>query len=157
MEGYKLISLLKFYKKENIEVEIGVNLKGSLFIRGNIVKLRRVFRKYIILQDKSNAQIKIFFEDIIPYTIIPVNFIPESEKNKKNKKERNIIPPKLRFEVFRRDKFVCQYCGACGPNVILEVDHVIPVSRGGTDDIDNLKTACFDCNRGKGDTVKEIK
>ena len=38
-------------------------------------------------------------------------------------------------------------------DVELEVDHVIPISRGGTDDISNLKTACFKCNRGKGDSI----
>ena len=154
MEGYKLKSLLKFYKKKNVEVEIGVNLKDGFFIRGNIIKLKRIFRKYIVLQDKNNVQIKIFLEDIIPSTIIPVNFLQNEEKNKKIKKNKHVIPPKLRFDVFRRDKFVCQYCGACGPNVELEIDHEIPVSRGGTDDIKNLKTACFDCNRGKGDIVK---
>ena len=153
VEGYKLISLLKFYKKKNIEVEILVNLKEGLLLRGNIVKLRRIFRRYLILQDKNNILIKVFLDDIIPSSVIPIGFIPESKKNNKNKKERNNISSKLRFEVFRRDKFVCQYCGACGPNVELEIDHIIPVSRGGTDDKDNLKTACFDCNRGKGDKV----
>lgn len=153
MEGYKLISLLKFYNKKNIVIEMGVNLKGGKFIRGRIIRLKRFFRRYIILQNDGDTQIKIFIEDIIPSTIIPVDFLQDKEKNKKNKKSRSPISPKLRFDVLRRDKYVCQYCGACGPDVELEVDHVIPVSRGGTDDIDNLKTTCFDCNRGKGDIV----
>lgn len=58
--------------------------------------------------------------------------------------------PKIRFEVFKRDGFTCQYCGRKTPDVVLEADHIIPVSEGGTDDIENLVTACFDCNRGKG-------
>ena len=57
------------------------------------------------------------------------------------------IPKSVRFEVFKRDKFKCQYCGDEAPNVILEIDHVIPVSRGGTNDIFNLVTSCRDCNR----------
>ena len=97
---------------------------------------------------------KIFFDDIIEDSIIPLDFIKEdSEKKEKNKISRSVISPKLRFDVLRRDKFVCQYCGACGPDVELEVDHIIPVSRGGSDDISNLKTACINCNRGKGDRV----
>ena len=60
------------------------------------------------------------------------------------------VSKKTRFEVFKRDAFCCQYCGASPPNVILEVDHVIPVSGGGSNDELNLITACFDCNRGKG-------
>lgn len=67
---------------------------------------------------------------------------------------RKPIPKTIRFEVFKRDKFTCQYCGASAPDVILEVDHIKPVSKGGTNDILNLVTACRDCNRGKTD--KEI-
>lgn len=54
-----------------------------------------------------------------------------------------------RFEVFARDGFACQYCGRRPPEVVLEVDHVHPRSCGGTDEILNLVTSCFDCNRGK--------
>lgn len=56
-----------------------------------------------------------------------------------------------RFNVFKRDGFRCMYCGKTPPGVILEVDHIIPKSKGGTDDMGNLVTSCFDCNRGKGD------
>ncbi|MBT9166735.1 MAG: hypothetical protein DDT19_00059 [Syntrophomonadaceae bacterium] len=59
------------------------------------------------------------------------------------------ISKKLRFEVFKRDGFQCAYCGKCPPEIMLEIDHVEPKSQGGTDDINNLITACFDCNRGK--------
>lgn len=55
----------------------------------------------------------------------------------------------LRFEVFKRDGFQCAYCGQVPPNVILELDHINPKSEGGGDDINNLLTSCFDCNRGK--------
>ena len=55
----------------------------------------------------------------------------------------------LRFEVFKRDGFRCAYCGRTPPQVILEVDHIDPHSLGGSDDINNLITSCFDCNRGK--------
>lgn len=54
---------------------------------------------------------------------------------------------KLRASIFERDQFTCQYCGAAGGK--LECDHVFPVSRGGSHDPENLKTACFSCNRSK--------
>lgn len=57
--------------------------------------------------------------------------------------------PKQRFEILRRDKFRCQYCGACGSEVQLHVDHVVPVVEGGANTIDNLRTACSTCNLGK--------
>ena len=56
---------------------------------------------------------------------------------------------RVRFEVFKRDRFTCSYCGKSPPNVLLEVDHVIPRAAGGSDDIENLTTSCQDCNRGK--------
>ena len=68
--------------------------------------------------------------------------------------ERKGLSQKTRFEVFKRDKFTCQYCGRSAPEVILEVDHVKPVAKGGTNDIMNLVTACWECNHGKG--AKEL-
>ncbi len=53
----------------------------------------------------------------------------------------------LRQTVFQRDDFTCAYCGVRGGR--LECDHVIPISRGGTNEVDNLVTACCDCNRSK--------
>lgn len=64
--------------------------------------------------------------------------------------KRKPLSKKTRFEVFKRDNFTCQYCSAKSPNVVLEVDHLLPVCKKGTNHIDNLITACFDCNRGKG-------
>ena len=55
----------------------------------------------------------------------------------------------LRFEILRRDRHRCTYCGAQAPNAKLHVDHVIPESLGGSDQPSNLTTACEDCNSGK--------
>lgn len=59
------------------------------------------------------------------------------------------MKPSLRFSIFKRDQFLCQYCGRTPPAVVLEVDHVHPKSKGGTDEENNLVTSCFECNRGK--------
>lgn len=63
------------------------------------------------------------------------------------------IGKKLRFEVFERDNFTCQYCGRSAPDTVLHVDHIRPVSQGGGDDIANLITSCMACNLGKSDHV----
>lgn len=63
--------------------------------------------------------------------------------------KRQAIGNKVRFEVFRRDSFKCQYCGKSAPDVILNVDHINPASKGGTNDMFNLITSCFECNQGK--------
>lgn len=65
--------------------------------------------------------------------------------------KRKNLSKRIRFEVFKRDKFTCQYCGKSAPDVVLEVDHIKPVSKGGTNEMINLVTSCFDCNRGKSD------
>lgn len=62
------------------------------------------------------------------------------------------VSKRTRFEVLRRDNYTCRYCGASAPDVELTVDHVVPVALGGTDNPDNLVTACRDCNAGKAST-----
>lgn len=61
------------------------------------------------------------------------------------------VSTRTRFEVFKRDGFTCQYCGRHRDEdgVKLHIDHVIPVKEGGGDEIENLVTACQDCNLGK--------
>ena len=68
----------------------------------------------------------------------------------KSRITKTILSNKLRFAVLKRDNFTCQYCGRKPPEVILEVDHIIPISEGGETSLDNLITSCRQCNRGKG-------
>jgi hypothetical protein len=72
---------------------------------------------------------------------------------KDQKDKRDSISKRMRFEVFKRDSFKCQYCGKKAPDVILEVDHIEPVSKGGKTDMLNLVTACYSCNRGKSNVA----
>jgi len=58
-----------------------------------------------------------------------------------------------RKNVFRRDRYTCQYCGARG--VELTLDHVTPRSRGGRTTWENLVTACKACNTKKGNRTPE--
>jgi hypothetical protein len=63
---------------------------------------------------------------------------------------RRNISKRLRFEVLARDGFRCQYCGLGSNATGLHIDHVIAVANGGSNERDNLITACIDCNLGKG-------
>lgn len=63
---------------------------------------------------------------------------------------RKPLSKKTRYEVFKRDKFTCQYCGSKAPDVELQVDHIDPVSKGGSNELLNLVTSCRECNSGKG-------
>ena len=71
------------------------------------------------------------------------------EKNKKNKKVRDPIESRLRHEVFKRDDYRCLECGKTKTETTLHVDHIIPVSQGGTDELENLQTLCQACNLAK--------
>lgn len=64
--------------------------------------------------------------------------------------DREQISKKLRFKVLRRCGFKCRYCGCPSTEVRLDVDHIVPVSRGGTNAESNLTASCRDCNIGKG-------
>ncbi len=63
------------------------------------------------------------------------------------------ISPRTRVEIFARDGYRCRYCGWGPPDVELVLDHFIPLVDGGSDDPENLLTACWECNAGKGDLV----
>ena len=57
----------------------------------------------------------------------------------------------IRIRVMKRDKFRCTYCGASGNEVELEIDHIHPISKGGSNHLSNLTTACRSCNQTKSD------
>lgn len=59
------------------------------------------------------------------------------------------IPSRLRSSILSCDGFKCRYCGRCAPDVVLHVDHVVPVSQNGLTVESNLVAACEDCNLGK--------
>lgn len=80
-----------------------------------------------------------------------------SRKNRKNRRHTYL---KYRMLVFDRDSFRCQYCGLSvknDENLVLEIDHIIPKSKGGSNAVDNLITSCSNCNRGKGDVILNFK
>ncbi len=75
----------------------------------------------------------------------------------RRKLERSRITAKIRYQVMRRDQFRCQLCGARAEDgARLHIDHINPVSKGGTSDMGNLRTLCDRCNLGKGDSVEDI-
>ena len=60
------------------------------------------------------------------------------------------VMPAIRWQVFQRDHWKCVACGRNAANdVILHVDHIIPRSKGGKDELDNYQTLCHICNIGK--------
>lgn len=83
-----------------------------------------------------------------------IKYLSDSIKwNKSVKKQRALMTPKLREEIKQRDEYTCQHCGnsiSKEPNLLLEIDHIKPLSKGGLTTSDNLQTLCWKCNRSKG-------
>jgi 5-methylcytosine-specific restriction endonuclease McrA len=74
-------------------------------------------------------------------------------ENYEQLKDRRKMSSRLRYKVLSRDRFRCVLCGrspATDLEVILHIDHIIPVSKGGKSNPENLQTLCMECNYGKG-------
>lgn len=72
------------------------------------------------------------------------------------KEQRTLMTKKLREFIKTRDNFTCCNCGNSThvePNLLLEIDHIIPVAKGGRTVEDNLQTLCWKCNRAKSDKI----
>lgn len=68
--------------------------------------------------------------------------------------ERGKVSNKMRFSIYARDDYRCRRCGASGKSVQLEIDHIIPIAKGGKSTYNNLQTLCHKCNVEKGDNYK---
>ncbi len=70
-----------------------------------------------------------------------------SPERHQTRKEWESMAYRVRPLVFKKDGYKCVYCGSTEN---LEVDHIVPICRGGTNDMENLQTLCRSCNRAKG-------
>lgn len=80
------------------------------------------------------------------------------EKERETKEyQRKILTPSLRYDILKRDNFKCVICGRTPKKdgITLHVDHIIPVSKGGKTEPENLRTLCSICNLGKSDKYDE--
>lgn len=71
-------------------------------------------------------------------------------RSKPRPPRRTGVRAKIRFDILVRDNYTCQACGATAAEETLHIDHIIPVSQGGTDDYQNLRVLCARCNMGRG-------
>lgn len=72
------------------------------------------------------------------------------------KEQRMLMTKKLREFIKKRDHYTCCQCGnsiSVEPNLLLEIDHIIPVSKGGLTEENNLQTLCWKCNRSKSNKI----
>ena len=80
-----------------------------------------------------------------------VSIIRHINLKEKGLRKRKTIPKSLRHEIFKRDNYQCVECGATNNEIVLEIDHILPIKQGGTDELSNLQTLCEKCNLAKSD------
>lgn len=80
-------------------------------------------------------------------------------KSERIKTQRNAMTRDLRDAIKKRDNYTCCICGNSvyqEPNLLLEIDHIIPVSKGGKTEANNLQTLCWRCNREKSNSCEKV-
>lgn len=120
---------------------------------GEVAQISDYQRRIRELRDEEGMQIRSHVDrhDLKPgqYLLESLDRVPAIERS---------ISPQLRNEILERNGFTCQLCGAGpgdpdpfnpGRKVRLHIDHIIPISQGGTDDRSNLRVLCSTCNQGR--------
>lgn len=111
--------------------------------------------QYVSSGGNSSMKSNIIFDiknlnDFIQFINNKIDYINSS------KGQRSLMTSILRTYIKERDKFMCRSCGngiINEPNLLLEIDHIIPISRGGLTTLGNLQTLCWRCNRSKGSKI----
>ena len=131
-------------------------LKLKTLIKGIFVKKIIKGYKYYYLVYRKNGKITFDYYG----KKRPKSILTEINLRINLKKKLRLLEPTLqsfriikrpgrrfnRFEILERDKFTCQYCGKTADEVKLDIDHIIPLSKGGSNTNDNLITSCEKCN-----------
>lgn len=154
-----------------------INLRMASFIIGETITLTDFYNinnkkeLFKFIKDEQDHEKRIFVVDFITFQYgklsynckphLPVikllkkygiDFETIDENNLTIKQQRRRLTAVAKEKIFIRDKYECQYCGS---HEDLEIDHIIPLSKGGNNEDSNLITACHKCNNLKGD--KDIK
>lgn len=109
----------------------------------------------------GNSGLSYTLELSIPTLKKFINWLDERIEYKKSAKyQRVIMTQELRTKIKKRDNFTCRKCGANikdEPTLLLEIDHIIPISKGGMSVEENLQCLCWKCNRSKGAKIYETE
>lgn len=104
---------------------------------------RKHYRHSVILDENKLQDFAQYLNNLIKY-------------RKSAKYQRQLMTPQLRENILERDRYTCKYCRVSKESqshLLLEVDHIIPISKGGITIEDNLQSLCWKCNRSKGSKI----
>lgn len=135
------------YKKMEIELCARECLQPMLSCSGKCIV------KYTSPKGRNQYEKSEQYDEVDIVTMM--GLIKEKLRNKETKEnQRKLMTKTLRYQILKRDGYRCQLCGkTVMDGTKLEVDHIIPVSKGGKTVPENLQTLCFECNRGKRDSI----
>lgn len=138
---------IEFFKKERLIRELGfetVDISDTYFPTFTF--------QYISAGGNSSLKCNIKL-DLVNLNLL-ISYLDDEIKWRKSiAGQRALMTSKLREAIKHRDNFKCCYCSLGiedEPNLLLEIDHKIPLSKGGMTTYDNLQTLCWKCNRSKG-------
>ncbi len=139
--------LIKKFSKNKLEQNLGFE---------QIDMSTAYFPKYVFQYISSGGNASTHCDVVMNIENLNKFILFLSEKIKLNKSvagQRALMTSKLRQHIKERDHFTCKQCGISieqEPHLLLEIDHIIPLSKGGLTTEDNLQTLCWRCNRSKG-------
>lgn len=110
-----------------------------------------LFACFLVNRDCSKKAMTRLFNEHESCDFLLTRVVEYENLYKSVTKTREPIGLSLRYNVMKRDGFQCCLCGNSGKESRLEIDHIRPVSKGGSNKMKNLQTLCFNCNRGKSD------
>lgn len=110
--------------------------------------------RFLYVSPGGNASLSCDVEMDMDNLETMLEYLDERVKWKKSAAgQRALMTPRLRKAILGRDGYTCKRCGvgtADEPHLLLEVDHIVPISKGGLTSENNLQTLCWKCNRSKG-------
>lgn len=140
-------SLVKRFSKKKLERELGFDA-----VDFNSVYFPKYIFKYTSSGGNASTQCDITMDiDNLNRFIVYLSDLVKFQKSAAG--QRALMTSKLRQKIKERDNYACRKCGVSisqEPHLLLEIDHIIPVSKGGLTTEDNLQTLCWRCNRSKG-------
>lgn len=145
--------VIKTFFSNKLERELGFDE-----IRLNTVYFPEFTFRYISAGGNSGTEFKTTMDTSMLERFIA--YLDQSIKRKKSiAGQRALMTAKLRDEIKERDNYTCCRCNNSiynEPNLLLEIDHIIPLSKGGLTEKSNLQTLCWKCNRKKGSKIISI-
>jgi len=150
IQGY--LEKSKLYKKNKQEITFRLKKHQEYFIKGKIIKIINHKSSesddfILVLKLKSNNQIafchwEIDFETMTPSNYNPIRYFI-----------RDSISQTLKEEIFKRDNYKCQLKLKGCTEIAEELDHIIPISKGGLSIKENLQASCSNCNKKKSSNI----